>query len=294
MTVPSTATVSLVASEVLTTIGLYPPVTLYDPVSTQLVASQAIINERSFADVNANAASVTPNVVPAATINGLSVWLAVLYVAGAALILICPPVPDVALNCEACPMVHAVVAAPHIFTVVAVALATLHVVVAPQVMSPPTTLRSPVSDVVALAMVVVPVDAPMVNVVAAPPSATVVAVTFATLHVVALPHVMSPPPAEKSPPLMLSAPVSIAPNPVAMLPAFSAPTVVSDDVTTLLASVVPVRVPAAAVVLTGEPPLIPAAAKLAQSTRPRMLQSEKKATRLIISAPLEDDALEGR
>ncbi len=77
---------------------------------------------------------------------------------------------------DAPPMLN-VVAAPPMLRVVAVELnsvAEAELVV----MSPPFTARSPVTTVLALLIVAVPVAAPMDSVVAAPPRFTVVAVVL--------------------------------------------------------------------------------------------------------------------
>jgi len=90
-----------------------------------------------------------------------------------------------------------VVAAPPMFKVVAVALTRLKVV-AVVVRSPPLTAKSPEITVLALLMVVVPVLAPMLSVVAAPPRLRVVTVDWRRLNDVAE-EVMSPPLTPKSP-----------------------------------------------------------------------------------------------
>ena len=82
------------------------------------------------------------------------------------------------------------VAAPPTFNVVAVVLARLNVVV-DTVKSPPSMLTSPSTSKLLL-MLVVPVAAPISNVVAAPPTLSVVAVVFNKLNVVWL-VVKSPP-----------------------------------------------------------------------------------------------------
>ena len=83
-----------------------------------------------------------------------------------------------------------VVAAPPIFKVVAVVLAKLNVLV-DTVKSPPSILTSPSTSRLLL-ILVVPVAAPISNVVAAPPTFRVVAVVFNKLNVVWL-VVKSPP-----------------------------------------------------------------------------------------------------
>ena len=78
---------------------------------------------------------------------------------------------------EVAPMVMAVATPPR-FSVVAFVLKRVAVPVAVVVMSAPLTARSPVTTVLALFMVVVPVAAPIETEVAAPPTLSVVATVF--------------------------------------------------------------------------------------------------------------------
>jgi len=89
------------------------------------------------------------------------------------------------------------VAAPPTFNVVAVVFKRLTVDCVDRI-SPPLTCRSPDNTVFALRIVVLPVVAPIVNVVAAPPKFNVVVVSLARFNDAVVPT-MSPPEINKSP-----------------------------------------------------------------------------------------------
>ena len=96
------------------------------------------------------------------------------------------------------------VAAPKAFTVVLVA-ARILTVTALEVMSPPLTARSPVTTVLALRIVVVPVVEPIVTAVPAPAKFTVAALALIKLNVAAV-VVKSPPLTARSPVIVTSLP----------------------------------------------------------------------------------------
>ena len=93
--------------------------------------------------------------------------------------------------------IETVVPAPAIFTVVAFVLNNVAVPVAVVVISAPFTAKSPVTTVLALRIVVVPVTAPIVIAVPAPNKLPVVAVVLIRLNVVWL-VVISPPRTSRS------------------------------------------------------------------------------------------------
>jgi hypothetical protein len=126
-----------------------------------------------------------------------------------------------------------VVAAPNAFTVVALVLKTVAVPVAVVVISAPLTARSPVTTVLALLIVAVPVAAPILTVVPAPAKFTVVAVALTKLNVVAV-VVMSPPLTAKSP-VSVTSPVTPSVPPTNAFLAIATPPAVCIDAAVSLA-----------------------------------------------------------